>query len=71
MGRLEALFWEMEYGDRFLMELEMLSVMVQFYTSCFRELFGSGNLLGIQVVPDALYEMGYSTRIQCYYLPWH
>ena len=25
----------------------------------FRELFGSGNLLGIQVVPDALYEMGY------------
>lgn len=25
----------------------------------FRELLGSGNLLGFQVVPDALYEMGY------------
>lgn len=25
----------------------------------FRELFGSGNLLGIQVIPDFIYEMGY------------
>ena len=25
----------------------------------FRELFGSGNLLGIQVIPDYLYEIGY------------
>ena len=25
----------------------------------FRELFGSGNLLGIQIIPDFIYEMGY------------
>ena len=25
----------------------------------FRELFGSGALFGIQVIPDALYELGY------------
>ena len=25
----------------------------------FRELFGSGNLLGIQVIPNFIYEMGY------------
>jgi Na+-transporting NADH:ubiquinone oxidoreductase subunit D len=25
----------------------------------FRELFGSGKLFGYQVIPDALYEMGY------------
>ena len=28
----------------------------------FRELLGSGNLLGFQVVPDALYEMGYENN---------
>ena len=30
--------------------------------SVFRELFGAGSLLGIQVVPDALYEMGYENN---------
>jgi Na+-transporting NADH:ubiquinone oxidoreductase subunit D len=25
----------------------------------FRELFGSGNLLGYQIIPDLFYEMGY------------
>ena len=28
----------------------------------FRELFGSGKLYGIQVIPDALYEMGYENN---------
>ncbi len=28
----------------------------------FRELLGSGNLLGYQVIPDALYEMGYKNN---------
>ena len=28
----------------------------------FRELFGSGNLLGIQVIPDFIYEMGYVNK---------
>jgi Na+-transporting NADH:ubiquinone oxidoreductase subunit D len=27
--------------------------------SVFREFFGSGKLLGFQLIPDALYEMGY------------
>jgi Na+-transporting NADH:ubiquinone oxidoreductase subunit D len=28
----------------------------------FRELFGSGNLFGIQIVPDFFYEMGYENN---------
>ena len=28
----------------------------------FRELFGSGNLFGYQIIPDALYEMGYENN---------
>jgi len=28
----------------------------------FRELFGSGKLFGFQVIPDAVYEMGYENN---------
>ncbi|MDO4790384.1 MAG: NADH:ubiquinone reductase (Na(+)-transporting) subunit D [Porphyromonas sp.] len=61
MGRLEAFALGNKPGASFLdgigngLGYGIILVIVGF----FRELFGSGTLLGYQVVPDAFYEMGY------------
>ena len=28
----------------------------------FRELFGSGNLMGVQIIPDFIYDLGYENN---------
>lgn len=61
MGRLEAFALGNKPGASFLdgigngLGYGIILVIVGF----FRELFGSGTLLGYQVVPDSFYEMGY------------
>ncbi len=61
MGRLEAFAMQNGPWASFLdgigngVGYALILVIVAF----FRELFGSGTLFDIQVVPDALYEMGY------------
>lgn len=64
MGRLEAFALGNKPFDSFLdgigngLGYAIVLVIVGF----FRELFGSGTLLGIQVVPDAFYEAGYANN---------
>lgn len=61
MGRLEAFAMGNKPGPSFLdgigngIGYGLILVIV----SAVRELFGSGKLMGFQVVPDAFYEMGY------------
>lgn len=61
MGRLEAFAMGNKPGPSFLdgigngLGYGLILVIV----SAVRELFGSGKLMGFQVVPDAFYEMGY------------
>ena len=61
MGRLEAFAMTNKVWDSFLDGLgngfgyAIILVIVAF----FRELFGSGTLFGIQIVPQALYDLGY------------
>lgn len=61
MGRLEAFAMSNSVGDSFLDGLgnglgyAIILVIVAF----FRELFGSGALLGFQIIPDWCYEHGY------------
>jgi len=64
MGRLEAFALGNKPFDSFLdgigngLGYAIVLVIVGF----FRELFGSGTLLGLQVVPDAFYEAGYANN---------
>ena len=64
MGRLEAFALSHGPWESFLDGLgnglgySMILVIVAF----FRELFGSGTLLGYQVVPESLYEAGYQNN---------
>ncbi len=64
MGRLEAMAMSNKPSASLLDGLGngwgygVILIVVSF----FRELFGAGSLLGIQVVPDALYEMGYENN---------
>jgi Na+-transporting NADH:ubiquinone oxidoreductase subunit D len=61
MGRLEAFALGNGVWRSFLdgvgnaLGYGMMLILVAF----FRELFGSGKLYGFQVIPEALYEMGY------------
>lgn len=61
MGRLEAFAMGNKPWDSFLDGLgngfgyAVILVIVAFI----RELFGSGNIMGIQVIPDSVYEFGY------------
>ena len=61
MGRLEAFALGNGVWRSFLdgvgnaLGYGMMLILVAF----FRELFGSGKLYGYQVIPEALYEMGY------------
>ena len=61
MGRLEAFAMQNGPWPSFLDGLgnglgyAIILVIVGFV----RELLGSGSLLGIQIIPDALYDMGY------------
>ena len=64
MGRLEAFALNNTPFDSFLdgvgnaLGYGMILVIVAF----FRELFGSGTLWGYQVIPQALYDMGYQNN---------
>ena len=64
MGRLEAFALSHGPGESFLDGLgnglgySLILVIVAF----FRELFGSGTLLGYQVVPQSFYEAGYQNN---------
>jgi Na+-transporting NADH:ubiquinone oxidoreductase subunit D len=64
MGRLEAMAMSNKPSASLLDGLGngwgygVILIVVSF----FRELFGAGSLLGIQVVPDALYEIGYENN---------
>jgi Na+-transporting NADH:ubiquinone oxidoreductase subunit D len=61
MGRLEAFALGNGVWKSFLDGIGnaagygVILILVAF----FRELFGSGKLFGFQVIPDAIYEMGY------------
>ena len=64
MGRLEAFALSHGPGESFLDGLgnglgySLILVIVAF----FRELFGSGTLLGYQVIPQSFYEAGYQNN---------
>ena len=64
MGRLEAFALGNDVWKSFLdgignaIGYGVILILVAF----FRELLGSGNLMGFQVVPDFLYEMGYANN---------
>jgi len=64
MGRLEALAMSSKPSAAMLDGIGngfgygVILIIVSF----FRELFGAGSLFGYQVVPDALYEMGYENN---------
>ena len=64
MGRLEAFALGNDVWKSFLdgignaIGYGVILILVAF----FRELLGSGNLMGFQVVPDFLYEMGYENN---------
>ncbi|MCR4849286.1 MAG: NADH:ubiquinone reductase (Na(+)-transporting) subunit D [Bacteroidales bacterium] len=64
MGRLEAYALSHGPGESFLDGLgnglgySLILIIVAF----FRELFGSGTLLGYQVIPQSLYEAGYQNN---------
>ena len=64
MGRLEAFALGNGVWKSFSMELETQLDMVLFLIAVafFRELLGSGKLLGIQVIPDVTYAMGYENN---------
>ena len=65
MGRLEAFALGNGVWKSFLDGIGnatgygVILILVAF----FRELFGSGKLFGFQVIPDAVYEMGYKQRV--------
>lgn len=61
MGRLEAFALGHGVWKSFLDGIGNASgyAVILIIVAFFRELFGSGKLLGYQVIPDALYEMGY------------
>jgi len=64
MGRLEAFalgngIWKSfldGIGNAFA--YGVILILVAF----FRELLGSGNLMGVQIIPDFIYEMGYENN---------
>ena len=61
MGRLEAFALGHGVWKSFLDGIGNAAgyAVILIIVAFFRELFGSGKLLGYQVIPDALYEMGY------------
>ena len=72
MGRLEAFAMSNRPWESFIDGLgngfgyAWILVAVAF----FRELLGSGTLLGYQVIPQALYDAGYSNNGLMIYHPW-
>jgi len=64
MGRLEAFALGNGIWKSFLdgignaIGYGVILILVAF----FRELLGSGNLMGVQVIPDLIYEMGYENN---------
>ena len=64
MGRLEAFALGNDVWKSFLDGIGnafgygVILILVAF----FRELLGSGNLMGVQVIPDFIYDMGYENN---------
>jgi Na+-transporting NADH:ubiquinone oxidoreductase subunit D len=64
MGRLEAFALGNNVWKSFLDGIGNAAgyAWILILVAFFRELFGSGNLFGFQIIPDALYEMGYENN---------